>query len=60
MIDEMADITFNHALQLIIDIMLQTIKERFGLSDDQLNQYAIDFISRLPDCYQHALQQKVS
>ena len=36
MIDELADITFGHALQLIVDIMLQIIQERFGLSDEQL------------------------
>ena len=58
MIDELADITFGHALQLIVDIMLQMIQERFGLSDDQLDQFVADFIGRLPVSYQRALQLK--
>ena len=60
MIDELADITFGHALQLIVDIMLQMIQERFGLSDDQLDQFLADFVGRLPVSYQHALQLKAS
>ena len=60
MIDELADITFGHALQLIVDIMLQMIQERFGLSDDQLDQFLADFVDRLPVSYQHALQLKAS
>ena len=58
MIDELADITFGHALQLIVDIMLQIIQERFGLSDEQLDQYVADFVGRLPVGYQRALQLK--
>ena len=60
MIDELADITFSHALQLIVDIMLQMIQERFGLSDDQVNQFVADFVGRLPVSYQRALQLKAS
>ena len=55
MIDELADITFGHALQLIVDIMLQTIQKHFGLSDDQLNDFMLKFIDRLPISYRHAL-----
>ena len=58
MIDELADITFGHALQLIIDIMLQMIQERFGLSDAQLDEFVASFIGRLPISYQHALKLK--
>jgi len=60
MVDELADITFGHALQLIVDIMLQMIQERFGLSDDQLDLFVADFVGRLPVSYQHALQLKAS
>ena len=60
MIDELADITFGHALQLIVDIMLQMIQERFGLSDAQLEVFVTDFIERLPISYQHALKLKVA
>ncbi len=60
MIDELADITFGHALQLIVDIMLQMIQEKFGLSDDQLDEFVSSFIQRLPISYQHALQLRAS
>ena len=60
MVDELADITFGHALQLIVDIMLQMIQERFGLSVDQLDQFVADFVGRLPVSYQDALQFKAS
>ena len=56
----MTDITFGHALQLIVDIMLQMIQERFGLSDDQLDEFVSDFIGRLPISYQHALRLKAA
>lgn len=58
MIDELADITFGHALQLIVDIMLQMIQEQFGLSDDQLNEFMNQFVDRLPLSYQHVLRLK--
>jgi hypothetical protein len=58
MIDELADITFGHALQLIVDIMLQMIQERFGLSDAQLDEFVTSFFERLPISYQHALRLK--
>ena len=56
MVDELADITFSHALQLVVDIMLQTMQEHFGLSDDQLREFMIKFYDRLPISYQKALQ----
>ncbi|MBR4576789.1 MAG: transposase [Clostridia bacterium] len=58
MIDELEDITFGHALQLIVDIMLQMVQERFGLSDDQLTEFMNEFIDRLPNSFQHALRLK--
>jgi hypothetical protein len=60
MIDELADITFGHALQLIVDIMLQMIQERFGLSDAKLDEFVSSFIGRLPISYQHALKLKTA
>ena len=47
-------------IQLIVDIMLQMIQERFGLSDDQLDAFVADFIGRLPISYQHALRLKTA
>ena len=56
MIDELADITFGQALQLIVEIMLQMLRERFDLSDTQLDEFVSAFIERLPISYRHALQ----
>ena len=55
MVDEIADTTFAHAMKLIVDIMLQTVQEHFGLSDDQLNAFVRKFFDRLPASYQHFL-----
>lgn len=55
MVDELVDIAFADALQIVIDIMLQTMQEHFGLTDDQLADYVRDFYDRLPISYQHVL-----
>ncbi|MBR3017120.1 MAG: hypothetical protein IKH57_08595 [Clostridia bacterium] len=48
MVDEIADITFAHAMQLIVDILLQSVQEHFALSNDQLNAFVQQFYDRLP------------
>ena len=55
MVDEIADTTFAHAMKLIVDILLQTVRNHFGLSDDQLNAFVRQFYDRLPASYQHFL-----
>lgn len=59
-VDELNDITFSYALQLIVDIMMQVIQENFGLTDDQLNELLRQFYDRLPLSYQHALKLKAA
>ena len=56
MVDEMEDIALGEALQIIVDIMLQTMQEQFGLTDDQLAEFVSKFYDRLPISYQHALR----
>ena len=56
MVDELADIAFADALQIIVDIMLQTMQEHFGLTDDQLTEFLKEFHDRLQISYQHALR----
>ena len=56
MVDELADIAFADALQIIVDIMLQTVQDRFGLTDDQLADFVRDFYDRLPVSYQRVLR----
>ena len=59
MVDELADMTFAHAMQLIFNAMLQTIRQHFALSDDQLLAFTQDFFNRLPASYRHFLQPPV-
>ena len=56
MVDELADTTFAHAMQLIVDIMLQSVQQYFSLSDVQLIAFARQFYDRLPASYQHFLK----
>ena len=56
MVDELADIAFADSIQIIVDIMLQTLQEHFGLTDDQLAEFVKEFHDRLPISYQHALR----
>ena len=56
MVDELADTTFAHAMQLIVDAMLQTVRESFGLTEAQLLDFARQFYDRLPASYRHFLQ----
>ena len=56
MVDELADTTFAQAMQLIVDAMLQTVREHFGLSEEQLLNFTRQFYDRLPASYQRFLQ----
>ena len=60
MVDELADTTFAHAMQLIVDVMLQTVREHFGLSEEQLLAFTRQFYDRLPACYQRFLQEPLA
>ena len=48
MVDELVDTTFAHAMQLIADTMLQSVREQFGLSEAQLQAFTQQFYDRLP------------
>ena len=56
MVDEIADISFNHAIKLVTDLLLQSIKEVFDLTDSQLNILVNNFYKKLPECYQKVLK----
>ena len=43
-------------LQLIVDAVLQTVREHFGLSEEQLLDFTRQFYDRLPASYQRFLQ----
>ena len=48
-VDELADISFNHSLQLILVAMLDSICSVFHATEEQLSLFTAEFISRLPD-----------
>ena len=56
MVDELADTTFAYAIRLIIDAMLQTVRDHFGLTDDQFLNFARQFYDNLPACYRLFIQ----
>jgi len=56
MVDEMEDIALCEALLIIVEIMLQTMQEQIGLTDDQLTEFVSKFYERLPVSYQHVLR----
>ena len=56
MIDELADITFAHAMGIIVSALLDTVQEHFGLSEEQIKSFTRKFYERLPLSYQHMLQ----
>ena len=55
MVDELADTTFARAMQLIMDAMLQSVQEQFGLSEAQLQAFTQQFYDRLPASYRRFL-----
>ena len=47
-VDEIADISFYNAIRLIIDLLLQSLKEVFGFTDCKLDMLVDDFRKKLP------------
>ncbi|WP_331281976.1 hypothetical protein [Lactobacillus delbrueckii] len=48
MVDELADITFNHSLQILVEAMFESVKEIFQPTEEQMERFTKAFISRLP------------
>lgn len=55
MIDELADITFNHSLQILMEAMFESVKEIFQPTEEQMERFTKAFISRLPKYMQEAI-----
>ena len=53
--DELADITYSESLHLIVNAMLESLREIFHFTDDQLEAFTADFVSRLPEYLQTSL-----
>lgn len=60
LVDEMADITFTRSLCILMNALLASLQEILKLSDEQLEAFASDFVSRLPKYLQNALKLQPS
>ena len=54
-VDEVADITFNQSLSILMAAMLESIGTIFHATEDQVAKFMDDFISRLPEYMQKPL-----
>ena len=55
MLTELEDITFNHSMMILVEAMLQTVKSIFRITDEQLEAFAVEFYSILPEYMQKSL-----
>lgn len=53
--DELADITFARAFQIIIDALMESIKAIFQISEVQMDELMKDFLGRIPQYMQRSL-----
>ena len=55
MLKELEDITFHQSMMVLVEAMFQTVKSIFRITEEQLEMFAADFFSRLPEYMQNAL-----
>lgn len=55
MVDEVADITFNQSMKILMDAMIESIKAIFQATAEQIEKFTTNFINRLPDYMQKAV-----
>ena len=48
-VQEVAEITFDHSMRLIMIALLSTVKEFFALTDTQMAGFVQQFINNLPN-----------
>lgn len=60
MVDELADITFNHSLQILVEAMFESVKEIFQPTEEQMERFTNTFISRLPKYMQEAISPSLA
>ena len=53
--DELADITFDHALALIVSALIDSVREIFHATDEQITALMNDMLSRLPEHLRNCL-----
>jgi hypothetical protein len=52
---EVAEISFNTTLALILEALLDTVREFFSISDEQMDKFYAAFLGRLPQHLRSAL-----
>ena len=57
--DELADITFARAFQIIVDAMIESMRAIFQLAEDQLAFLMKEFLGRIPEYMRHSLHRAV-
>ena len=55
MLAELEDITFHQSMMILVEAMFQAVKSVFRVTEEQLEVFAADFYSRLPEYMQRAL-----
>ncbi|GHN30731.1 IS4 family transposase [Lactobacillus delbrueckii] len=60
MVDELADITFNHSLQILVEAMFESVKEIFQPTEELMGRFTNAFISRLPKYMQEAVSPSLA
>ncbi len=54
-VQEVAEISFDHSMKLIVIAMFSAVKEFFSLSDQQMESFAQTFVGYLPACLKEPL-----
>ena len=52
---EVAEISYLHSLGLILKALLETVREFFRVTDEQMMEFTRSFFNRLPEHLQRAL-----
>jgi len=60
LVNEMADITFTRSLCILMDALMASLQEILNLSKEQLAAFTADFVSRLPQYLQSALDSQAA
>lgn len=60
LVDELTDITFNASMAILMQALLETVIEYFHISAEELNEFMLNFINRLPKHLQRALHCKIA
>ncbi len=59
-LEVMADITFTRSLCILMDALMASLQEILKLNEEQLAAFTADFISRLPQYLQNALDSRAA